>query len=250
MNLDIGRAFTFFNEDPKGMNKILIGGGLAIATFLALFTVIGWIPLALILIGYGVQLTRNVIAGQQYPLPEWDNWGERLVDGFKGWLVGFVYSLPAAILQGIFTVPQYINQVRTAMGDTTSDGAAIATSGLSSIGGCLAWIVGIIFSMFSAAAIGRYAATNSLGEAFQFGAVFNLFRQNIGNYVVIALFAGIVLNFIAALGLIAFCIGVFFTIFYSQVVLYHLYGQAYRSAAGVSMQPAYDNPYSGGQRPF
>lgn len=249
MSLDIGRAFTFFNEDPNGVKKVLIGGGLAVATFLAIFTVVGWIPLALILIGYTVQLTRNVIAGQQYPLPEWDNWGERLVDGFKAWLVGFVYSLPAAILSGIFSVPQYVNQFRAAMGDTPSDGAVFATGGLSSLGGCLAWIVGIIFSMFSAAAVGRYAATNSLGEAFQFGTVIGMVRQNIGTYAIVAVFAGIVLGLLTAVGLIALCIGVFFTYFYSQVVLYHLYGQAYRISTGGTMQPSYDNPY-GQQRPF
>jgi hypothetical protein len=249
MSLDIGRAFTFFNEDPRGMNKLLIGGGLAFATFLLLITIVGWIPLALILIGYFVQLTRNVINGQQYPLPEWDSWGERLIDGFKAWLVGFVYALPATILSGIFSFPQYINQFRTAAGGNPSSGAEIATGGLTAVGSCLAWLAGFALSMFAAAAIGRYAATNSLGEAFQVGAVFNMVRQNIGTYLILALFASIVLNIVAALGLIAFCIGVFFTVFYSQLVLYHMYGQAYRTSTGTSMQPAYDSPY-GGQRPF
>lgn len=250
MNLDIGRAFTFVTEDPKGINKVLIGGGIAIATVIAIITIVGWIPLALLIIGYNIQLARNVIAGEQYPLPEWENWGERIVDGLKGWLVGFVYALPATILSGIFSVPQYITQFReTITGETTSGGTAAAVGGLSSLGGCLAWLFGLVLSMFAAAAIGRYAATNSLGEAFQVGAVFTTVRQNIGTYLVIALFASIVLNFVAAIGLIAFCIGVFFTAFYSQLVLYHLYGQAQRAAQGASMQPAYGDPY-GGQRPF
>lgn len=250
MNIDIGRAFTFVTEDPKGINKVLIGGGLAFLTLLAIITIIGWIPLALILIGYNIQLARNVIAGAQNPLPEWDNWGERIVDGFKGWLVGFVYGLPATIISGIFQAPSYVSRFRDSVsGTTTTGGAAAATSGLSALGSCLGFLLTIVFGMFVAAAVGRYAATSDLGQAFQIGAVFATVRQNVGTYLVISLMGTIVLAMVAALGLIAFCIGVFFTAFYSQLVLYHMYGQAHRATQGAAMQPAYGDPF-GGQRPF
>lgn len=52
MNLDIGKAFTFITDDQKWVAKLAIGGGLAIAWVLAIFTIVGWIPIGLILTGY------------------------------------------------------------------------------------------------------------------------------------------------------------------------------------------------------
>src|SRR5689334_4077382 len=98
MNLDIGKAFTFIGDDPKWVTKLLIGGGLILAGFLAIFTVIGWIFVFAIVLGYLIQFCRNVIAGQPQPLPEWDNWGTKMTDGFKAIVVNLVYALPAIII--------------------------------------------------------------------------------------------------------------------------------------------------------
>ena len=251
MNLDIGKAFTFVMEDQKWVAKLAIGGGLALAWVLAFFTIIGWIPIGLILTGYLVQLARNVIMGSPTPLPEWDNWGERMIDGFKAWLIGFIYSLPAFLISGIFSFPAIISSFRDSANGVSSSGASVATTGLSYGGSCLAWIVGIIVGLFVPIAIGRYAATSNFSEAFQFGAIFNTLRQYFVTYLVITLLSGIVLAFIAGLGVIAICIGAGFTWFYSQLVLYHLYGQAQRQAQG-EFQPGYgqQQPMYGEQRPF
>ena len=74
-------------------------------------------------------------------------------------------------------------------------------------------------------------------------------RQNIGTYIVIALISSIVGSILAGIGLIACLIGVFFTAFYSSLVTYHLYGQAYRNTQGAptgyGQPPVYGEP-----RPF
>jgi hypothetical protein len=251
MNLDIGKSFTFVGEDPDWIKKLAIGGALGLATIIAIVTIVGWIPLALIVIGYQVQLTRNVIAGNPRPLPEWDNWGERMLDGLKGWFVGFVFALPATILSLAFSAPYYASIVTDIVAGNSSgtpSSTSTALSGLSTVGGCLAWIVGLICGLFVPIAIGRYAATNDLGQAFQLGPIFATLRQHFVTYFVIALIANIVVGLISVLGLVAFCIGIFFTSFYAQVVLYHLYGQAYREAAGLNYAPGYGQPY--GPRPF
>ena len=188
--------------------------------------------------------------GSPTPLPEWDNWGERMIDGFKAWLIAFVYSLPATIIGGAFSIPAILSSFRDAANGANSSGATAAATGLSYGGSCLAWIVGIIVGLFVPIAIGRYAATNSLGEAFQFGAMFNTLRQHFVTYLVITLLSGIVLAFIAGLGLIAICVGAGFTWFYSQLVLYHLYGQAQRQAQGNVPSSYGQPPMYGEPRPF
>ncbi len=72
--MDIGRAFTFVGDDPKWVQKLLIGGGLFLLGYLTSIILIG-IPIFLIVLGYLVQVTRNVIGGQDRPLPEWNDWG-------------------------------------------------------------------------------------------------------------------------------------------------------------------------------
>jgi hypothetical protein len=250
MNLDIGRAFTFVTEDPNGVKKVLIGGLMAIAMFIGFFLLfIPGLLVAAIILGYLVGLCRNVINGQQYPLPEWDDFGTKMSEGFKAIVVNIVYALPVIIVNVIFVVPQ----IALSMGN--SDGAAAAGTGIGLLGNCLSFILGLLTYLVLPIGMGRLAASGgNIGYALQFGEVFATLRQNIGTYVVIALLAYFVGGLLAAVGLIACGVGAFFTGFYAQVMQYHLYGQAQQQAQG-TMQPAYGTPYGGnppygGQRPF
>lgn len=223
--MDIGKAFTFLGEDPKWTTKLLIGGGLIIAGFLALFTVIGWIFVVAIILGYLVQLTRNVIAGQQRPLPEWANWGALMSDGFKVFVVILALVLPVFIIALIFSVPGSLL--------STSDNAGTAGLGtlLSIAGGCLNLLLGLFAGLLLPVAIGRYAATNNIGQALNIGAIFAALRTNFMPYLLIVLLS-IVTSIIGQLGIIACFIGLPFTLFYGYLVNYHLYGQAYRQTQG------------------
>lgn len=96
--MDIGKAFTFIGDDPKWGMKLLIGGGLIVLGYLALLTIVGWLFVFAIVLGYLVQLTRNVIVGEHQPLPEWAGWGTLMRDGFKAMTVSFVVLLPIVVL--------------------------------------------------------------------------------------------------------------------------------------------------------
>jgi hypothetical protein len=239
MNLDIGKAFTFATEDPKWITKILIGGGLILA---GVITLIGWIFTGPVVLGYLVQLTRNVIAGNPQPLPEWDNWGERWVDGFKSWVVSIVYALPIIVVYAVFQLPALV------LNATSQNGATAAGTGLSLIGSCLNFFLGIAVAMIMPIAIARYASTSDIGSGLQFGAVFATLRQNIGMYVIIALLSSFGIGLLASLGLILCFVGVFFTAFYGTLVQYHLYGQAHRISQG-AQSGGYGQPY-GQAQPF
>ncbi|MGN6673984.1 MAG: DUF4013 domain-containing protein [Thermomicrobiales bacterium] len=240
MGLDIGKAFTFVTDDPKWVTKVLIGGGLFIATLVLLLTVIGWIFVAAIIAGYLIQLARNVINGEAQVLPEWDNWGVKMTDGFKVIVVGIVYALPTILISLVFTVPS------TIMSASGSSGVQATGSLLGLLGGCLNFFVGIAVALVSPIALARYASTSNLTSAFQFGEVFGILRQNIGMYIIVALLTAIVLQLVAGIGLIACFVGVFFTGFYAEMVAFHLYDQAYRAAQGPSM--SFGTP--AGARPF
>jgi hypothetical protein len=225
MDWDIGKAFTFVTEDPRWVNKVLIGGGLIIAGLLAIFTIIGWLFVFAIVLGYLVQLTRNVIAGQERPLPEWADWGTLMGDGFKTFAVLLVLSLPIIVVAIIFSVPGAIL--------SSADNSGVSATGtlLSIIGGCLTFPLAIIVGLLQPIAIARYAVTRNIGAALRLGELFGILRSNFVTYLVVFLLT-YAASFLGQLGILLCGIGLPFTIFYSQLVTYHLYGQAYRKVQG------------------
>ncbi len=53
----------------------------------------------LIIYGYFYQIMQRVIVKSEEPtLPEWQDWGKLLGDGFRLFGVSFIYSLPLSIL--------------------------------------------------------------------------------------------------------------------------------------------------------
>jgi hypothetical protein len=239
MNLDIGKAFTFVSDDPKWLTKILIGGGLILG---GLITLVGWIFTLPVVYGYAVIVTRNVIAGNPQPLPEWDNWGEKWLEGIKAWVVSLVCALPIIIVAVLFSIPGSI------LNATSKSGTSGLGTLLSLVGGCLNFFLGILVYLILPVAIGRYATTGSIGNALQFGTIFATVRQNISTYIIVALLSYFAVGLISGLGLILCFVGVFFTAFYGVLVQYHLYGQAYRITQGA--QPGgYGQPYNQAQ-PF
>jgi hypothetical protein len=255
MNLDIGKAFTFVGEDPNWLRKVGIGGAMVLAAYIAFFTIIGGFVVYAIILGYMIVFLRNVMAGHPQPLPEWDDWGNRMADGFKAMVVTIVYGLPAIVVYAIFILPSILLSI------TGNRGAGALGGGLFCLGFVLFIFTVLLSSLLMPIGLSRYAATGNLGEAFKVGEVIATFRQNLGQYVIIALIAAFAVPFVASIGAIACGVGALFTGFYAYLVLFHLYGQAHRVAQG-GMQPNYGSPYGGppygggapppygGQRPF
>src|SRR5437667_3823806 len=100
VTFDFGRPFAFVFEDPNWLPKVLIGGLFVLASFV----LIG----VFFLFGYIARLVRNVIAGVQYPLPEWDNLGEYFGEGLMLFCVTLIYSAPVVVLAVIIMVPAAI----------------------------------------------------------------------------------------------------------------------------------------------
>jgi len=210
--VDVGRSFSFVFSDPRWVSKLLIAG------LMVLIPIFGWFAL----IGYCSRITRLVATtGTDLPLPEWDAFGDLFVDGFKVAAAGFVWSLPATVLGFV-------------LGAATEDSSAGAL-----LANCITLPLALLISFVAPAVAGQIAVTGSFSEGLQVGRVIELVRRNPGDYLIVVLMT-IVASFVAVLGFIALCIGILFTIAYAQLLLYHLYGQAYRRSAGAAApaQPA------------
>src|SRR3954468_17164258 len=102
IGFDFAKPFTFTFEDPRWVQKVLLGGLFMIASVF----IIG----AFFLYGYLARLARNVIAGVQHPLPEWDDLGEFFSEGLRLFCVALIYTLPIICLVMLFRVPSSIAQ--------------------------------------------------------------------------------------------------------------------------------------------
>lgn len=209
--MDIGTAFGYAFEDEDWIVKILIG-----ALFVFLTPLLVGIPFVL---GYVVDTVRNVMAGEPRPLPEWSDLGGKFVKGLILSVVAIVYMLPVILLACL------LGSVSVVAGNGDGDamrGAILCTQ-------CLASLWGLLVAAVFPAAVIRYAESGEFSAAFRFGEIFSLIAANVGNYVV-AVLLGWVASVIAGFGTILCIIGVFFTAFWSYLVMAHLWGQVGRRA--------------------
>lgn len=214
--MDFGKAFTFVFDDEEWLKKI------ALAAVISLIPIVG----SLVVMGWGLEVTKRVIRKELEELPGWEDFGGYLLSGFMVLVIGFVFFLPMILVQACGSGGLAL------LGNTAEQEAAMTAVGIvTACLSCLAILYSIAASLVVPAAIGRYAATGELGAAFKFGAVIKMVRENLGAYFMV--FLGVIVSsLVASLGTILCVIGVLFTTAYSMAINGHLVGQAYNVADG------------------
>jgi hypothetical protein len=226
--MDIGKAFGFVFEDEEWVSKVLIGGLIFLIPLIGQFAVIG----------YSLKVAQNVMQGNPRPLPTWSEFGDHLMRGFYAFVIQLVYSLPAVILAGIFACV-IISATAAASQNSERAGAGIGVLGTCLIP--LIVIVGLASALLSYPAIGRYLATNSLGEAFKFSEVIANVRAYLGPWLML-LVVGILAGIVGSLGSIACGVGLLFTSFYAYCVIGFALGQTLLQTGGAAQPPSYGPP--------
>jgi hypothetical protein len=207
--MDIGRSFTFMFDDEEWIKKILIGGILFI------------IPIVnFVVFGYFIDTLKNVIDGQELPLPELD-FGDQFVKGLMSFLACLIYAIPAIVLSIMVAV---VTAVLGGAGDEAAQGVA----GLCALGGnCIIFLYALVMAVILPSACILYANSGEFGAFFRFGEIIGLITSNIGGYVVAILIAWVASMIAAIVGSIACGVGLFFTSFWAYLVAAHLFGQFY-----------------------
>jgi len=219
--MDYGKSFTFVFDDEEWVQKLLIGG------------ILGLIPIVnLVVIGYGLQVLKNVAAGMEKPLPNWDDFGDYFVKGVMSALGGVVWALPLIFLSIVMGI---ISAVTGSGVDAEYFSAplSICMSGF----GCLSGLYGLFLAAVMPAVITKYAVSGEFGAMFRFGEIFKYITSNLGPYIV-ALLLTLVAQFIAGFGVILCVVGVAFTQFWAMLVGNHLLGQVYHASETTSLEPA------------
>jgi hypothetical protein len=210
--MDLGKAFTFITEDEQWLMTLLIGGALL---FIPIF---GWF----VLLGFSMEIARNVLRGSARPLPRWENFGEKFMLGLYSFVIQLVYVLPAILLLFLFLC---VFGLLAAAGQGNEE-AITGILVLTAI--CflpLFLVASVITQPFMWAAHARYLQTGSLGAAFRFSEIFATTRANLGVWVVVWLLY-LLCGMVAQAGVVIFFVGLLISIPYAYMVFGHILGQA------------------------
>lgn len=225
--MNVQRAFTFVFEDRQWITKLMIG---------VLLSLFAWLIIpAFILNGYLIAVVRKVMDGTEIEgttLPEWDDWGQLMRDGFFVTIAQLVYTLPFLIIMGI----GFIGTV--GFGGLSDMSEGVASAGLMATWGVTACL-GLLFAaalLFLTPAIAiQYAIKDDFGACFRLREVWNIISNHVADILIVFVVtllagfalsaAGAVLGIIPCLGWIAAVIlGLAFGP-YLTMVTGHLYGQ-------------------------
>jgi len=228
-DMDFGKAFTFMFEDPDWVRKLGIGTIVGLVALLLSPVLIGLVPMLMIL-GYCLDVLRNVADGREYPLPEWEDWSGFLARGFKLIVAFFVWALPIFLI----SIPLFIGAALT--GDQNGGGNVAFGILFIICSSCLMALWALFLVLISPAIYIRLAVTDRLAAAFEVSRLWELTRDNLGNIIIailLTIVAGIIAGIVGSLGLIFLIIGVLVTIpaatLWQYLVQAHLFGQIGRT---------------------
>lgn len=224
--LDFGRAFTVVTEDPAWVKKILIGG---VFTLLCSILV-GW-PFVF---GYFARTTRNVAAGLQRPLPEWDDLGGIFREGLQLTAVYLLHVLGMmaviAALGCLALLPVMALSGLRPHQDVAQAAGALSGLAMFAVYGLLL-LFALALAVYLPAALVRVAMLGSIAEGFAWRQNLEFIRANLANYA-LSLVVGIVGGLMAQVGALLCCVGAFPAAFWGHVAVAAALGQTVRLNPG------------------
>ena len=208
--MDIGLAFSFPFQDEGWVTKLILAGVILLIPVLGIIVVLGWM----------LAITRNVIKGEAQPLAGWSDFADLLSLGFKGFIVSLIYAIPIIIISIPFGLI-------TSMGDGQSAETWITIASICL--SCFSILYGLVLAFIYPAMLGELAANDNVGAALHPSRIFELVRKAPNAYILTFLVT-IGAGALSGLGIVLCFVGVLFTSAYAYAVYGHVYGQAYLEA--------------------
>lgn len=206
---NLGQAGSFLFDDKDWIQKLLVG-----VAFMFLSIVFVGLPF---LFGYLLQLARRSAAGEQFPLPDWNDLPSLLGRGLMFLIVYLIYAVPCAILAMLlFFIP--------------------------GIGWLLAiTIPPMLLLICMPYLVVNFARHGDINIAFDINGLLEFIRANLQNLIICTLVC-YVFFIIALFGVLALVIGLLFTLYWAVLAAFFLFGQVfyeseYRKAQKASKAP-------------
>lgn len=212
--MELEHAFSFVFQDKEWFKKLGIAALLAIS-IIGSFALFGWLG----------EISRRVANEEEEPLPGWEPLGDYFLNGLKIFAITLIWSLPV-VLVIIVTSLGFLS------GAMMEDpGPFIAVVSVFSM--CIyVFIFGYIIAinLLSPPLWMLVAEGGAFSELINPKHAWQLFRANVGSYLIAMLIGWLIAAILSPLGAIVCLVGALFTSIYSQTTLAHLVGQATRQA--------------------
>lgn len=175
--MDIGTSITYVFQDKNWLMKVVIGAAILLVSIPLTPALVGFIGIAVVL-GYGLDVLRNVRRGVTQPLPEWrDRWSFWLVLGLKYLLVLLIWSLPALLLNTFNGVGNRLIWTSDGLIEFMGSSILIATA-------CLGTLWWIFFFLILPAVTIRVAETEDVRAGLKFEDIYFLTRRNLADVII------------------------------------------------------------------
>ncbi|MCP4603849.1 MAG: DUF4013 domain-containing protein [Proteobacteria bacterium] len=223
--MNIERSFKFAFKAPSAFQKLVLGGLFSLLFFTVFF--------AFVVVGYIMRVLCNALEGRDAVLPEWADLRTLFNEGLQPMLIILSYCSPLIVLS--------IIEIQ------------LVTMGVS-VGVFLPiqFAVMLIISTLLPLALIRCMISGTLKAAFEFGRILDFIKSNVGTYLsawglslvvsMVAIFTSILvlagsvgLGYLGGpialrigLALVAFVFA--FASFIANVIIVHIYAQAYRAS--------------------
>jgi hypothetical protein len=167
------------------------------ATFAAVLVVaiIIAVILAFPFLGYMVLIYKG-----EKPAPEVTNWGALFSNGLKLFIVHLIYAIPVLIIAAVVLGSTLLTIILSASQSMTNPQSMMGLIGALIFGFIVLLIVAFIIWIIEATAVVRFARTNSIGEAFNFGEIFaRISKIGVGSYILALIIMAIILGIIVVI---------------------------------------------------
>ena len=156
-------------------------------------------------LGYIIRICRGA-----NPSPKLDNWGRLFIDGIRLFIVGLIYSLPVLFLS--FVLFESADILRSSVNPATIGGLIIAIL----MGAIILVMVAVSVLLIVMTAGVRFARTDSIGEAFNFGAIL----AHIGRIGWMTYIIALLMMLITLINIIIICLIINMVIPYTGIILF------------------------------
>lgn len=179
--MDFAKALTYPFEDEEWLPKLGIAAAISAAGVLLSFLVLPPIAAYILLLGWQVDIMKNVRAGVANPMPGWDDFGGMFQKGLTPFLALLVYQIPTILFACAATAVYVLPLLAGDNADAMAALGGLATV-ISICCSCLIFIYVIAAYMAWFGGLVRYLDAPEFSTFMAFSDNINLVRENIGDF--------------------------------------------------------------------
>jgi hypothetical protein len=229
---DLKELFYFPFKDADSRKHLLIGALISLGAF-----IIPILPIIL-LMGYTIQIAKQVMNNESPRMVAWDNWSDLFKDGLKVFGIRFIYSLPIIVLFLPLMIVSFILPIVTSNSNSSSADPLFAVfMGIFALSMCILIPLSIVLAFVIPAAEMHVIEKDDFAAGFRFREWWAIFRANMGGFIAafaIYYLAGMALAIITQILMVTVILACLVpiilpaTTIYIMLIMYATVAQAYR----------------------